>query len=102
MPNLKEGKTMVSRFLIVIFFIFCLVDVVHADQFQFVHSETGALIANTRVYLNNAPYGYTDLYGRINISVAAGTHSCTVEFMGRKLSKAIKITGSTQLRIERF
>jgi hypothetical protein len=93
---------MISKLLIIILFIFCLVDVVNADQFQFVHDATGALIANARVYLNNAPYGYTDLYGRINISVAAGTLSCTVEFMGGKLSKSITITGSTQLRVERF
>ena len=93
---------MISKLFILVFFIICLVDVANADQFQFVHNETGALIANARVYLDNAPYGYTDLYGRINISVAGGTHSCTAEFMGKKLSKSITITGSKELKVERF
>jgi hypothetical protein len=93
---------MITRLLILIFLIICLVGVANADQFQFVHNTTGALIANARVYVNNAPYGYTDLYGRINIPVGAGTHSCTVEFMGGKLSRSITITGSKELRVERF
>mgnify|MGYP001130693378 CR=1 FL=1 len=93
---------MISRLLLASLFVICLANTVNADQFQFVHSATGALIANARVEVNDSLYGYTDLYGRISISLTPGTYSFTVVFMGQRLSRSLTITGSTELKVERF
>jgi hypothetical protein len=97
---------MLSRVLLVLLLagllVICFGNTASADPFQFVHATTGAFIAYAPVYMNKAFYGYTDMYGRINISVAHGKYNCLIIFLGRKLSKSLIITGSAKLNVELF
>jgi formylglycine-generating enzyme required for sulfatase activity len=93
---------MLSRLLLVSLFVICLGNTANADPFQFVDGATGALMAYAPVYLDNSLYGYTDLYGRITISLTAGTRDCVVVFKGQRFFKPLKVIGSTVLKVERF
>src|ERR1700740_355675 len=67
----------------------------HADSFQFVDDRSGAVAAYAAVQVDDRFAGFTDMYGRIDLSAQQpGTHACTVRFLGRLIPLQLDITGT--------
>jgi hypothetical protein len=69
-----------------------------ADSFQFVDSHTGAFASYSRVEIDNTPSGFTDMYGRINLSRPPGPYTCTISFFGRVFHVQLNVTGDANLK----
>jgi hypothetical protein len=54
-----------------------------ADSFQFVNRNTGAFASYSAVSIDDNLVGYTDMYGRIDISRPPGQYTCTIRFLGK-------------------
>ena len=66
-----------------------------ADPFQFVDDRTGAVAGYVPVEVDGQFVGYTDMYGRIEISTQQpGVHTCTVRFLGRLFQLQLNISGT--------
>ena len=66
-----------------------------ADPFQFVDDKTGAVAAYVPVQVDGQFVGFTDMYGRIEISTQQpGVHTCTVRFLNRVIQLQLSISGT--------
>ena len=91
-----------KRCILAITIVLLTATAVHADNFQFIRSSTGACAAGAKVSLNNRLIAYTDEYGRITIQMPPQIYTFVIEYMGQQKPITIRITGNPGLQIIRF
>lgn len=69
-----------------------------ADPVQFVDAQTGAYASYSRVEIDNKLIGYTDMYGRIKVSLPNGEYRCSVAYFGHPFEINLSITGDVKLK----
>jgi hypothetical protein len=88
----------VRRALPLILLTVALSQICTADPVQFVDAQTGAYASYSRVEIDDRLIGYTDMYGRIKISMPKGDYPCSVKFFGHTFQVRLSITGDANLK----
>jgi hypothetical protein len=93
----SSGDCGLRVFLLMVMYM-CTVGSSEADPFQFVKRDTGAFVSYSAVSIDDKLVGYTDMYGRIDISRPPGQYTCTIGFLGKTFTVSLKISGDTKLK----
>jgi hypothetical protein len=98
MSRLKAIGDCGSRIFLLIVIYMYTAGSSEADPFQFVNRNTGAFASYSAVSIDDKLVGYTDMYGRIDISRPPGQYICTIRFLGRTVTAQLTISGDTRLK----